>query len=327
MRLIHSSPALERHASRRRASSIASLSGSVTALVTPFYKGRLDDAALGALCERQIGHGAAAVVVCGSTGEATSLSVGEQACVLRIAVGAAANQVPVIAGCCASTTEEAVIIAGAAAQNGASALLCAPPPYSRPTQHGIAAHVRAVAHAADLPVILYDVPGRVGVAIEDETVARLYESGLVVAIKDAAGNLSRPARLRALCGTRLLQYSGDDGTAAAHRAMGGHGCISVTANITPALCAQMHAAWDRADLIEFGRLRDLLAPLHRALGRESNPIPVKAALALADLCHGDMRLPLTRASNATLDELGLLLPDLIRAEEQTAGRPHLTLLQ
>ncbi len=326
MRLIHGSPTSRHNARGRVASGISEVRGSITALVTPFHKGRVDDETIGKLCERQIGHGTAALVVCGSTGEATSLSLAEQACALRITVAAASNRVPVVAGCCALTTEDAVILAGAAAQNGASALLCAPPPYSRPTQDGIAAHVRAVAHAADLPIILYDVPGRVGVAVGDETVARLHEAGLIVAIKDAAGDLSRPVCLRALCGKDLLQFTGDDATAAAHRAMGGHGCISVTANLAPALCAQMHAAWDLADLAEFDRIRDLLAPLHQALFRESNPIPVKAALCMIGLCHGKLRLPLTRASSATLDTLGLLLPDLMRAEDGAARRSRLSLV-
>ena len=211
---------------------------------------------------------------------------------------AASNRVPVIAGCIAPATEAATVLAVAAARSGAAAL----------------------------PVILYDVPGRVGVAVADETVARLHESGLVMAIKDAAGDLSRPARLRALCGGELIQFSGDDATAPAYRAMGGHGCISVSANLTPALCAEMHAAWDQVDLVEFARIRDLLAPLHRALSLESSPIPVKAALCIAGLCNGELRLPLTRASSSTLDALGMLLPGLIRAEDEAAGLPRLSLV-
>lgn len=298
----------------------------MTALVTPFHDGQVHAIALATQCERQIRRGTAALVVCGSTGEAAALSPAEQARVVAIAVETAANRVPVIAGCGAPATEAATVLAVGAARNGAAALLCAAPPYSRPTQEGIVSHVRAVAHAADRPVILYDVPGRVGVAIADETVARLYETGLVVAIKDAAGDLSRPVRLRALCGGELLQLSGDDATAPAYRAMGGHGCISVSANLTPALCAQMHAAWDQVDLIEFARLRDLLAPLHQALFLESNPIPVKAALCMTGLSNGDLRLPLTRACSGTLDALGALLPEMIRAEDEATGRPRLSLV-
>ncbi len=299
--------------------------GSAVALVTPFRDGQVDDDALAALCDRQARGGTAALVVCGSTGEAAALSPAEQVRVVAVAVEAASCRVPIIAGCNAPATEAATVLAAAAARNGAAALLCSPPPYSRPTQEGIASHIRAVAHAADLPVVLYDVPSRVGVAVADETVARLHGGGLVVAIKDAAGDLSRPARLRSLCGGELVQLSGDDATAPAHRAMGGHGCISVSANLTPALCARMHAAWDRADLVEFARIRDMLAPLHRALFLESNPIPVKAALCMAGLCNDGLRLPLTRACSATLDALAGLLPDLIRAENEALWLPRLVL--
>jgi len=326
MRLIPGISAPGRRPSNQPSGSLSMAGGSMTALVTPFHDGQLHAIALATQCERQIRRGTAALVVCGSTGEAAALSPAEQARVVALAVEAASNRVPVVAGCGAPATEAAAVLAVSAARNGAAALLCAPPPYSRPTQEGIISHVRAVAHAADLPVILYDVPGRVGVAIADETIARLFENGLVMAIKDAAGDLSRPVRLRALCGGDLLQFSGDDATAPAHRSMGGHGCISVSANLAPALCAQMHAAWDQVDLIEFARLRDLLAPLHQALFLESNPIPVKAALCMVGLCNGDLRLPLTRACSGTLDVLGTLLPEMIRAEDEAAGLPRLSLV-
>ena len=326
MRISFGPSALGRSASNQSAGALLGVRGSVTALVTPFHDGQVDGAALAAMCERQIRRGTTALIVCGSTGEAPALSPAEHARVVGAAVEAASNRVPVIAGCGAPATEAAAGLAALAARNGAGAVLCAPPPYSRPTQDGIVAHVRAVAHAADLPVVLYDVPARVGTAIADETVARLYDSGLAVAVKDAAGDLSRPARLRALCGEGLIQFTGDDATAAAHRAMGGHGCMSVSANLAPALCAGMQAAWDQADLAEFARLRDLLAPLHQALFRESNPIPIKAALCMAGLCDGVLRLPLTRATSATLDVLGVLLPELIRAEDEAARLPRLTLV-
>lgn len=326
MRVIPGSSALGRRPINQLLGSLSLAGGSMAALVTPFRNGQVDALALATQCERQIRRRTAALVVCGSTGEAAALSPAEQARVVALAVEAASNRVPVIAGCGAPATEAATVLAAGAARNGAAALLCAAPPYSRPTQEGIVAHVRAVAHAADLPVILYDVPGRVGVAVADDTVARLYESGLVVAIKDAGGDLSRPVRLRSRCGGELLQFSGDDATAPAHRAMGGHGCISVSANVVPALCARMHAAWDRVDLIEFARLRDLLAPLHHALFLESNPIPVKAALCMVGLCNGDLRLPLTCAGSDTLDVLGTLLPEMIRAEDEAAGLPRLSLV-
>ncbi len=195
MRLISNISSIGRRTTNQPSGSLSQIGGSVTALVTPFRNGHVDGSALAMLCERQVRAGTAALVVCGSTGEATALSLTEQARIVAVAVEAASNRVPVIAGCNAPATEAATLQAVASARNGAAALLCAAPPYCRPTQEGIAAHIRAVAHAADLPVILYDVPGRVGVAVEDETVARLFESGLVMAVKDAAGDLSRPARL------------------------------------------------------------------------------------------------------------------------------------
>lgn len=326
MRIISSAGRTKAISSRHPAGYFTPLGGSVVALVTPFADGQVDGVALAALCERQIRRGSAALVMCGSTGEAMALTSAEHARVVAVAVEVASNRVPVIAGCGTLATEDAAALAAKSVRHGASAVLCAPPPYSRPTQEGIFAHVRVVAHAADVPLIVYDVPGRVGVAITDETVARLFESGLVMAIKDAVGDLSRPARLRALCGEDLIQFTGDDATTPGHRAMGGHGCISVTANVVPALCARMHAAWDRADLIEVARLRDLLAPLHQAMFRESNPIPVKAALHRMGLCGDRMRLPLTRASNATVDALDALLPDVMRAEDDAAGLPRMVLV-
>ncbi len=297
--------------------------GSLVAIVTPFRAGRLDTATLAALVERQVAGGTAGIVVCGSTGEAAALSAAEQLRAIAATREAVAGRVPVIAGCSAPATAAAARLAVAAAQSGADALLCAPPPYSKPTQQGIAAHVRAVADSARLPVILYDVPGRTGVAIADLTIADLFRSGAIVALKDATADLARPARLRALA-EGLVQLTGDDATAAAYRAMGGHGCISVTANVVPALCARLHRAWDRADLAELARLRDLLAPLHDALFAETNPIPVKAALHAAGLCEAELRLPLTRATEATVRHLEAILPAILAAEALAAGRPNAT---
>ncbi len=293
--------------------------GSIVALATPFSGGTPDAAALARLCQRQVDAGTTALLACGSTGEAAAMSPHEQAAVLCRVVEVA-GAVPVIAGCGACSTEAAVELAMLAARHGAAALLCAPPAYVRPTQDGILAHVRAVAHAAGLPVLLYDVPGRTGVAVRDETVARLFECGLIVGIKDATADLGRPARLRARCGPELLQLGGDDATAAAHRAMGGHGCVSVAANLVPRLCALLHRSWDQGELATFARTRDLLAPLADALFAESNPIPLKAALAMLDLATGELRLPLTRAGRDTCDRLAGMLVGLMEAEDALAPR-------
>ncbi|MBV8614393.1 MAG: 4-hydroxy-tetrahydrodipicolinate synthase [Acetobacteraceae bacterium] len=295
------------------------LGGSLVALPTPFRDGRIDEPALVRLCARQIERGSSGLVVCGTTGEAPALSADEQARVIAITTEAAAGRVPVIAGCGAPATAQAVSLAATAARCGAAGLLCAPPPYVKPTQEGVIAHVQAVAWAAGLPVMLYDVPGRTGVAVADETIARLFERGVIAAIKDATANLARPPRLRALCGTGLLQLSGDDATAPSHRAVGGSGCVSVTANVTPALCASLHAAWDRGDLTMFATLRDLLHPLNVALFVESNPIPLKAALAELGLCRGELRLPLLEMNSRGRQHLVSTVEEVMPAEEAAAG--------
>jgi 4-hydroxy-tetrahydrodipicolinate synthase len=297
------------------------LGGSLTALATPFRDTRVDWTALSRLSDRQIDRGTAALIVCGSTGEAATLILSEYGHTVRTVAETAAGRVPVIAGCTTLATSAAVALGVEAASAGADALLCAVPPYVKPTQEGIFAHIRAIAHATDLPVVLYDVPSRSGVAIADDTVARLHDADLIVGLKDATADLSRPTRLRARCGDAFLLWSGDDATAPAFRAMGGTGCISVTANVTPALCAVMHSAWDNGELRRFAAVRDLLDPLHAVLFHESNPIPVKAALASLGLCSDEVRLPLTRAALATQEKLLTVMPSVMLAEEHAARQP------
>jgi 4-hydroxy-tetrahydrodipicolinate synthase len=304
---------------------IAGTGGSLTALVTPFHHGKIDHDVLSRLSVRQIARGTAGLIVCGSTGEAAALTQPEYARAVRGVVEAAAGRVPVIAGCTALSTSAAITLGAEAVAAGADALLCAVPPYVKPPQEGIFAHVRAIAHATDLPIVLYDVPSRSGVAIADETVGRLYEAQYIVGLKDATADLSRPTRLRARCGDRFMQWSGDDATAPAYRAMGGMGCISVTANVAPALCALLHAAWDNGDLARFSELRDLLDPLHAGLFLESNPIPVKAALASLKLCRDEVRLPLIRATTGTEARLLAVMAPIMREEELAARRPVLAM--
>jgi 4-hydroxy-tetrahydrodipicolinate synthase len=296
------------------------IGGSMTALITPFRDGALDEAAFVRLCERQIASGTSALIVCGSTGEAAAMQPAEQAAATALAVATAQRRVPVIAGCQAPATEAAVSLAGLLIRAGADALLCAPTPYVKPTQEGIICHMRALAHAADRPIIAYDVPNRVGVGIADSTIATLFERGIILAVKDATADLARVPRLRALCQSGLLQFSGDDATAAAHRAMGGHGCISVTANITPALCAAMHRAWDSGDMATFATIRDRLAPISEMLFLDTNPILVKAAVAMLALATDEVRLPLTRATEASLSRLAPVLSAVMANEEALKAR-------
>jgi 4-hydroxy-tetrahydrodipicolinate synthase len=299
----------------------ANIGGSLAALPTPFRDSQIDDASLARQVERQITNGTSGLVVCGSTGEAAALTQDEYEQVVHVVVSVGDGRVPVIAGCTSATTANSVALAEMAVRAGAHGLLCAAPPYCKPTQQGIVTHIGAVAQASDLPIILYDVPSRVGVAIADATVACLFAAGSIVGIKDATADLSRPTRLRALCGDRLLQLSGDDATQLAYRAMGGRGCISVTANIAPALCALLHRAWDEGDLATVASLRDLLAPLHAALFTESNPIPLKAALAELGLCGAAVKAPLTQAEPATVERLRHVLQSIMPLE-RAPGLPR-----
>lgn len=295
--------------------------GVLPALVTPFLAadpGELDLAALSRLAARAINRGATGLVVCGSTGEAPALSAAEHARAIACAAEAAGGR-PVVAGVGAPCTEAAVALATAAEHLGATALLVSAPPYVKPAQEGLRAHVRAVAVATGLPIVLYDVPSRAGVAFADETVARLFEDGHVHALKDASGDLSRPPRLARLCGPELTQISGDDATALAHLAMGGQGCVSVTANVVPALCTALQAAFATRELSFAATLRDLLSPLDAALFAETNPIPVKAALGLLGFCSPVPRLPLTRAGSSTEERLTRVLAPVMEREEAMAA--------
>lgn len=316
------SPAMrpDRLGRAREMAGFLGVRGCIPALVTPFGRDdhALDETALAGLAERAVRRGAAAVVVCGSTGEAPALRTEEHARAVLAVVEAVGRLVPVIAGVGAPCTEAAVQLAQAAEHCGASGLLCAAPPYVRPDQDGLLAHVRAVAVAADLPVMLYDVPSRAGVAFADDTVVRLHDAGLIQAIKDATGDLSRVPRLASACGDGLAQFSGDDATAMAHLAMGGAGCVSVTGNVVPALCAALQRAWAERDLAQAMGLRDRLAPLNAALFAETNPIPVKAALGLLGLCNPALRLPLLRAAATTRQRLEQVLAALTTLEDRYA---------
>ncbi|MBR0653455.1 4-hydroxy-tetrahydrodipicolinate synthase [Plastoroseomonas arctica] len=294
--------------------------GSIPALVTPFRRedGAIDSIALAGLAARAVARGSSGVVVCGSTGEGPALTAEEHAGAVRVVAQAVGARVPVIAGVGAPCTEAAIQLAQAAERAGAAALLCGAPPYVKPGQEGLFAHVRAIATASGLPIMLYDVPSRAGVAFADATIARLREAGLIHALKDASGDLSRVPRLRALCGRDFPQLSGDDATALAHLAMGGAGCVSVSANVAPALCAALQQAWVARDMDRAAEIRDGLAPLDAVLFAETNPIPVKAALGLLGLADAMPRLPLLLASQATRQRLCAVLAEVMALEDGRA---------
>ncbi|WBV42098.1 dihydrodipicolinate synthase family protein [Pseudoroseomonas cervicalis] len=282
------------------------LRGLIPALPTPFApgSGQIDEAALAALAERAVARGASGVVACGSTGEAPALSAAEHGRALHVVAEAVGHRVPVIAGVGAPSTEAAAALAQSAALCGAAALLVSAPPYVRPGQEGLCAHVRA------------------GVGFTDDSIARLRDANLIQALKDATADLARPARLARLCGRDFVQLSGDDTTAVAHLAMGGSGCVSVLGNLVPALCSALHSAWAAQDPDRVAELRDRLAPLAELLFRESNPVPLKAALGLLRLCDARPRLPLLPATAATRALLAEALAALLPEEEAraTAGR-------
>lgn len=291
------------------------LGGSLVALASPFIEHELDIEELAKLCERQIDRGTCVLIPCTATGEARSLSRQEYAASVQIAVRSLAGRVPVIAGCDAHSTVAALSLAEVAASFGVDALLCTLPPSILPAPKRIATHIRAIRYATGLPVILED--GR-RFALADETIVRLFQNELIVGITDTGGDISRPPRLRAQRGDQFLQWSGDDATAAAHRAMGGSGSVSAAANLFPALCSLMHSAWDNAEFGTFAAVRDLLAPLNALLRTESDPIALKAALETAGLCSGELRRPLTHATLATQERLLRTLPGIMAAEEHAA---------
>jgi len=275
---------------------ISALRGSMVALITPFKDDVLDEEAFVGLCERQIERGTAALVPCGTTGEASTLTQNEQLRLIELAVKAARGRVPVIAGAGSNCTATAIELVRRAEKIGADAALCVAPYYNRPTQEGLFRHYQAIQAKTGLPILLYDVPARTGTGLATETVLRLADLPGIIGLKDASGDLSRVEIFRARLGEGFLRLAGNDGEAAASLSLGGHGCISVCANITPALCASLHRAWAENDFSRFLYLRELLEILAAAMFLETNPIPVKWSLARLGLCGDELRLPLTQLS-------------------------------
>jgi 4-hydroxy-tetrahydrodipicolinate synthase len=294
---------LGRHVSR--------LSGYAPAIPTPFdQNGAVDAAALERFCEAQIDQGATALVVCGTTGEAPTLTRAEHNQIVRTAVDVARGSVPVIAGAGSNSTSQAIELAKDAEAAGADALLSVVPYYNKPTQAGTQAHFQAIANASGLPMILYDVPSRTACGLADETIARLAEHPRIIGLKDATGDMSRLPRLHALVGPDFRLLSGDDRTAVTFIGQGGHGCISVTSNVAPGLCRGMYLALKREHTKLAVRIAAVLATLTDALLRESNPTPVKFALSLLGMMPARVRLPLVEPSSETKAELASVLAEV-----------------
>lgn len=272
--------------------------GSMTALVTPFRKGAIDLPAFDALIERQIEQGTHAVVVCGTTGESPTLTDDEHKNIVGRCIDVVKGRVPVIAGTGSNATAKTVDMTRHAKEAGADAALIVAPYYNKPTQEGLYQHYRTVAEAVSIPVILYNIPGRSIVDIRNETMIRLAKIPNIIGVKDATADLSRPAQVRETIGPDFIQLSGEDATVADFLAAGGHGCISVTSNVAPGLCAEMHNAWMAGDKAQTRAINERLMPLHRALFCETSPAPAKYGLSRLGLCTDEMRLPLVPASAA-----------------------------
>ena len=277
--------------------------GSITALITPFRDGGVDEPAYQTFVEWQIEQGVHGVVPVGTTGESPTLSHDEHKRVVELCVEVATGKVPVIAGTGSNSTEEAIDLTVHAKEAGADAALVVTPYYNKPTQEGLFQHYSAIAESADIPVVIYNIPGRSIVDMSVETMARLSKITNIVGVKDATNDLARPVYTRLASGSDFCQLSGEDGTVAAFLAQGGDGCISVTANVAPGPCAQLHEAWQARDLDNLAALRDRLAPLNLALFCESSPGPVKYAASLLDKCLPDTRLPLVPIADTSKQQV------------------------
>ena len=273
--------------------------GSIPALVTPFAAGRVDHATIREFVEWQIEEGSNALVPCGTTGEAATLSTEEHRQVIALTVEIARGRVSVLAGCGSNNTAQAVELTRNAMEAGADAVLHVPPYYNRPNQDGIYAHLAAVADLG-IPVILYNVPSRTITDISVETMGRLARLPNVIGVKDATGNLGRVSAQRTACGEEFVQLSGNDDSAMGFNAMGGVGCISVTANVAPRLCSQFQEAMREGRHDKALALQDRLFPLHAALFSDASPGPVKYALSrVRPGFPAELRLPMTEPSGAS----------------------------
>jgi len=287
--------------------------GSITALITPFRHGKVDEKAFQDFVAWQLEEGSNGVVPTGTTGESPTLSHDEHKRVVELCLEVAKGKVPVIAGTGSNSTAEAIDLTRHAKEAGADAALIVTPYYNKPTQEGMYRHYEAIATAVDIPIIIYNIPGRSIVDMSVETMGRLAKLPNIVGVKDATADLARPLATRTAIGPDFCQLSGEDATIGAFLGQGGHGCISVTSNVAPRLCAEMHKAWQARDFDGFAEIRDRLMPLHSALFCESSPGPVKYAASLLGKCTAETRLPLApiaEASRAHVDaamrKVGLL---------------------
>jgi 4-hydroxy-tetrahydrodipicolinate synthase len=287
--------------------------GSLVAIITPFRGGKVDERALGDLIEWQLAEGTHGIVPCGTTGESATLSHDEHRRVVEFTVETVKHRVPVIAGTGSNSTEEAVALTRHAKQAGADGALIITPYYNKPTQEGLYLHYRRIAEAVDLPIMLYNIPGRTSVNMLPQTVARLAELPAIVSIKEGSGSIQQIDEVLQRCGDRLTVLSGDDALTLPIMALGGHGAVSVVANVAPRDTAGLITAAAKGDFSQARALHHRLLPLVNALFIETNPMPVKTALALMGRCADELRLPLCamrpemkESLTASLQRYGLL---------------------
>jgi 4-hydroxy-tetrahydrodipicolinate synthase len=285
--------------------------GSIVALISPMRPdGSFDEDAYARFIDWQIAEGTQGLVPVGTTGESPTLTHGEHRRAIEIAVQAARKRVPVIAGAGSNSTAEAIGLAQHAAHVGADAVMVVTPYYNKPSQEGLYRHYMAVAEAVPLPLIIYNIPGRSVVDMSVETMARLAQQKNIVGVKDATANLTRPLHTRRACGSGFIQLSGEDHTVLSFMAAGGDGCISVTANIAPRLCADMHAAWRAGRVDQAIGIQDSLVPLHDAMFCEPSPGPAKYGAALLGFTTPTVRLPLAPISEAAQERVRAAMADL-----------------
>ncbi len=277
--------------------------GSIVAIVTPFKNGKVDETALGELIEWHIASGTDGIVPCGTTGESATLGYEEHEQVIEYTVGKVAGRVPVIAGAGSNSTEETIMLTAHAKKVGADGALLITPYYNKPTQEGLYRHFKAVADAVDIPIVLYNVPGRTSVNMLPATVARCAQMKNIVAIKEATANLQQISEIIELCGDKLSVLSGDDFTVLPLLSIGGVGVISVTANVAPVDMAGLCDAYFAGDMVEARRLHYKLQPLNQSMFYETNPIPVKTALGLMGKISPEFRLPLCPMSDTNTEKL------------------------
>ena len=289
----------------------STVKGSIPALITPFRDGIVDERAFQAIVERQIAEGSRALVPCGTTGESPTLSLEEHVRVVELCVEAAAGRVPVIAGAGSNSTDEAVSLSRFAEDIGADAVLSVVPYYNKPTQEGLYQHFKAINDAINIPIFIYNIPGRSIVDMTVSTMARCFKDlKNVIGVKDATANLARPSQQRAACGEKFCQLSGEDGTALGFMAHGGRGVISVASNVAPRLVADMQNALLAGDFKKALVLQDRLMPLFDVMFVETNPAPAKYAVSRLGICTAEMRLPMVPISDASKKAIDAVLKDL-----------------